>query len=125
MSNRFARPSNFGHPIRNPLLRRHYVYRAYATNGDLLYVGCTLDPEKRMATHRGTGDWYPHMARLELRGPFRCVGGRQARRRLLLGACGMTPAEYGEHLADLEPPISDAQAEAAARILAIELEAAA
>ena len=30
----------------------------------------------------------------------------------------MSPAEYGEHLADLTPPITDAQAEAAARILA-------
>jgi hypothetical protein len=30
----------------------------------------------------------------------------------------MTAAEYGAHLADLEPPITDEQAEAAARILA-------
>jgi hypothetical protein len=30
----------------------------------------------------------------------------------------MTPAEYGEYLADQEPPISDEQVEAAARILA-------
>jgi hypothetical protein len=29
----------------------------------------------------------------------------------------MTPEEYGRHLASLEPPISDQQAEAAARIL--------
>jgi hypothetical protein len=29
----------------------------------------------------------------------------------------MTPAEYGRHLASLEPPITDEQAEAAARIL--------
>jgi hypothetical protein len=30
----------------------------------------------------------------------------------------MTAAEYGAHLAHLEPPITDEQAEAAARILA-------
>lgn len=30
----------------------------------------------------------------------------------------MTPAEYGRHLASLEPPITDDQAERAARILA-------
>lgn len=30
----------------------------------------------------------------------------------------MTPAEYGRHLAQQEPPITDEQAEAAARILA-------
>jgi hypothetical protein len=29
----------------------------------------------------------------------------------------MTPAEYGRHLASLAPPITDDQAEAAARIL--------
>jgi hypothetical protein len=29
----------------------------------------------------------------------------------------MSPAEYGAHLAVLEPPITDEQAEAAARIL--------
>ena len=28
----------------------------------------------------------------------------------------MSPSEYGEHLAALEPPITDEQAEAAARI---------
>lgn len=30
----------------------------------------------------------------------------------------LTPAEYGQRLAELEPPITDEQAEAAARILA-------
>ena len=30
----------------------------------------------------------------------------------------MTPTEYGRHLASLAPPITDEQAEAAARILA-------
>jgi hypothetical protein len=30
----------------------------------------------------------------------------------------MTPAEYGRYLAEQEPPITDEQAEAAARILA-------
>lgn len=30
----------------------------------------------------------------------------------------MTPAEYGEHLASLEPPLTDEQIEAAARIFA-------
>jgi hypothetical protein len=37
----------------------------------------------------------------------------------------MTPAEYGRHLAEQEPPISEAQAEAAARILLIDPEAVA
>lgn len=37
----------------------------------------------------------------------------------------MTAEEYGRHLAALEPPITDAQAEAAARILlTVEPEAA-
>ena len=33
----------------------------------------------------------------------------------------MSPAEYGRYLAEQEPPITDAQAEAAARILLAEL----
>lgn len=37
----------------------------------------------------------------------------------------MNAAEYGRHLASLEPPITDQQAEAAARILAsVDLHAA-
>ena len=37
----------------------------------------------------------------------------------------MTPREYGEHLASLTPPITEEQAEAAARILyAAEVQAA-
>lgn len=34
----------------------------------------------------------------------------------------LTPREYGAYLASLEPPISDAQAEAAARILVTAIE---
>lgn len=34
----------------------------------------------------------------------------------------LTPAEYGAYLADQEPPITDAQAEAAARILSTVME---
>jgi len=32
----------------------------------------------------------------------------------------VTPREYGEHLASLEPPITDAQVQAAARMIAAE-----
>ena len=30
----------------------HVVYRLLDTNGDLLYIGCTVDPERRLAEHR-------------------------------------------------------------------------
>jgi predicted GIY-YIG superfamily endonuclease len=30
----------------------HYLYRCYDADGVLLYVGCTSEPKKRLATHR-------------------------------------------------------------------------
>lgn len=41
------------------------VYRAYDDAGTLLYVGCAVNVEKRMAQHRRTAAWYADMARTE------------------------------------------------------------
>jgi predicted GIY-YIG superfamily endonuclease len=30
----------------------HFLYRLLAANGDLLYLGCSADPERRLAEHR-------------------------------------------------------------------------
>lgn len=38
--------------------RPHYVYRAFDGYGILLYVGCTLNPDGRLATHRSGSPWY-------------------------------------------------------------------
>src|SRR5690349_4629908 len=34
------------------------LYRAYAENGDLLYVGVTSDPNNRMAVHQCSTPWW-------------------------------------------------------------------
>lgn len=67
---RWARPDNFGHRVRTPLLRKHWVYRAYDANGDLLYAGCTYDPDARMAAHRSQSDWHHLMVKLTMGGPY-------------------------------------------------------
>lgn len=35
----------------------HYVYRHYNAAGELLYVGCTVDPRARATSH-GQGSWW-------------------------------------------------------------------
>lgn len=36
----------------------HYVYRLYGDGGQLLYVGCTYHPRKRLMEHRRTQPWW-------------------------------------------------------------------
>lgn len=43
----------------------YYVYRCYDADGDLLYVGCSKDVEKRLKQHEGYADsWVNQMARI-------------------------------------------------------------
>jgi predicted GIY-YIG superfamily endonuclease len=35
--------------------RPHYVYRCYDADGDLIYIGCTSNVTRRIATHRRGG----------------------------------------------------------------------
>lgn len=68
-NNRYAKRSNFDSPIRTPLLRQHFVYRAFDEAGDLLYVGCTYGVEKRLKEHR-MGRWHHLMTSLRIAGPY-------------------------------------------------------
>lgn len=69
--NRLARPTNFANRIRTPLLRQHYVYRAFNSAGELLYVGCTYDLTKRLAAHRTMADWRNEDGiRIKVEGPY-------------------------------------------------------
>lgn len=36
----------------------HYVYRAFDSYGHLLYIGCTNDVKRRMATHKSQAPWH-------------------------------------------------------------------
>ncbi len=48
--------------------RPHYVYRAYDDAGSLLYVGCTLDFERRRREHEQKRPWADRIARWEVVG---------------------------------------------------------
>lgn len=78
--NRFAKPDNFGHPIRNPLLRQHFVYRAFDESGALLYIGCSKNLRERMGEHRSFSPWFAHAARFTLAGPYNYETARQIER---------------------------------------------
>jgi predicted GIY-YIG superfamily endonuclease len=43
-----------------------YVYRAFDDAGRLLYVGCTVNMEGRLATHASSSPWYMFHARIEV-----------------------------------------------------------
>lgn len=43
-----------------------YVYRAFDESGRLLYVGCTVNVEGRMATHAEKSPWHLFHSRLEV-----------------------------------------------------------
>lgn len=75
--NRYAKPSNFASKIRTPLLREHFVYRAFDESGRLLYVGCTVNLTKRMREHQHHAPWHEHMTRIAVAGPFNYETARQ------------------------------------------------
>ena len=39
------------------------VYRCYDIEGNLLYVGCTINVHKRLGEHRPYAAWFPMLAR--------------------------------------------------------------
>lgn len=44
----------------------HFVYRCYDEDGDLLYVGCSGDVEKRLAIHAKTASWVADVRNMEV-----------------------------------------------------------
>lgn len=48
----------------------HYVYRLRDEAGALLYVGCTVDPAARLATHKTDQPWADLIDRQDVEGPF-------------------------------------------------------
>lgn len=75
--NRYAKPTNFASRVRTPLLREHFVYRAFDADGQLLYIGCTLNPIKRLSEHRQHSAWHRYMKRLTFVGPYNYETARQ------------------------------------------------
>lgn len=56
--------------IQDPARREHFVYYAYDARDVLLYIGCTMQPEKRLKGHRDIGIWTQYAARFRMQGPF-------------------------------------------------------
>jgi predicted GIY-YIG superfamily endonuclease len=45
-------------------MSRHVLYRMYAADDDLLYVGLTKDPASRFKQHSDSKDWFPTVAKI-------------------------------------------------------------
>lgn len=43
--------------------RSCFVYRAFAHDGTLLYVGQTVNVRRRLSAHKGSSTWWPYMVR--------------------------------------------------------------
>jgi predicted GIY-YIG superfamily endonuclease len=49
--------------------RPHYVYRHYDADRQVLYIGCTHNPEQRFRT-QSKAEWWPLVADTEVIGPM-------------------------------------------------------
>lgn len=70
----------------------HFVYRTYDAWGDLLYVGCSKDVEKRLKEHPKRG-WRKRMCRCEVDGPYSYPVARSIERELI---CTANPQHNGD-----------------------------
>lgn len=52
-----------------------YVYRCWAADGRLLYIGCTQYPERRIREHQKRAAWASEMVEHEFEGPYRYFEG--------------------------------------------------
>lgn len=48
----------------------HYVYRAFDSYGLLLYIGCSLNVERRLAAHRAQSSWHRFAETVGVWGPY-------------------------------------------------------
>ena len=53
----------------------HYLYRQYAADGTLLYIGVTIDPKSRLVAHRSASSWGKAKARAANVARVRVVSG--------------------------------------------------
>lgn len=56
--------------IQDPNRREHFVYWAYDARDVLLYIGSTMQPEKRLKGHRDMGIWSQYAVRFRMQGPY-------------------------------------------------------
>jgi hypothetical protein len=87
-----------GDPRRDPASRNHYVYRYFAADGRLLYVGCSLRPAIRWLEHKS---WRPEMtsqvARWTQQGPYNFDAARAIEKQAIATEeplYNLTPARF-------------------------------
>lgn len=56
----------------------HFVYRAFDSYGLLLYIGCSLNVEQRLAAHRATSRWHRYAETVGVWGPYSKEEARRA-----------------------------------------------
>jgi hypothetical protein len=56
--------------LMDPRRREHFVYRAFESFGQLLYVGCTRSVDQRRYEHSRWSEWYQFAARCHISGPY-------------------------------------------------------
>jgi hypothetical protein len=77
----------------------HFVYRAFDSYGHLLYIGCTNNPDKRLATHRSQAPWFRFAETISVAGPY---AGRSAGRAVETQAILTEGAYFNCTMADIK-----------------------
>lgn len=73
---------NFGNL--DPSRREHFVYRCFDEHGRLIYVGCTMNPDRRRREHRtDRKEWLPLVRRTRMAGPYTYATARRLEREAL------------------------------------------
>ena len=52
-------------------MNEKFVYRIFAATGELLYVGSTKDPDRRIAAHKNSSGWLSSECTISIDGPHR------------------------------------------------------
>lgn len=69
--------------IHDPACRRHFVYRAFDAESRLLYVGCTMNLDRRRKEHRSDSPWFVHATRFRIAGPYNYQTARRIERETI------------------------------------------
>lgn len=83
--------------------REHFVYRYYDAAGRLLYVGCSMRPEKRLKEHKyGNAEMHSQIVKIRMQGPYNFKTARAIEYAALSNeypAYGWTPQRQAEFTA--------------------------
>lgn len=69
--------------LHDPARRRHFVYRAYDAAGQLLYVGMTIDLDRRRREHKTNRIWFDQAVRFRIAGPYNYQSARRIERQAI------------------------------------------